>query len=128
MNIETLRDFCLSLPGATESFPFDEYVLVFKVNNKMFLFTDLGSAEPLACVKADPEKALEWRDRYDFVRPGYHISKKYWNTVDYERAGDELMKKWICHSWCEVVRKFPAKERIPRLAAIAECYPQYMEI
>lgn len=85
MDIETLRDFCLSLPGATECFPFDENVLVFKVGGKMFLFTDLGSVDAWANMKCNPDRAVLLRDRYDYVKPGYHSNKKYWNMDDYSR-------------------------------------------
>ena len=81
MDIETLREFCLSLPYTTEEFPFDEYVLAFKVEGKIFLFTDLGDDTPWANVKCDPDKALYWRDRYDYVLPGYHMNKQHWNSL-----------------------------------------------
>ncbi|MCD8287460.1 MAG: MmcQ/YjbR family DNA-binding protein [Porphyromonadaceae bacterium] len=127
MDIETLRDFCLSLPYATECFPFDEECLVFEVKGKMFLFTDLSSLETRANVKCNPDLALLLRDRYDYVTPGYHSCKKYWNTIDYGRAHDDEMKRWICHSYFEVVRKFPRRDQPLYFQALCAAYPQYAE-
>ncbi|MDB5247208.1 MAG: hypothetical protein JWQ40_1602 [Segetibacter sp.] len=81
MDVEQLRDYCLSKPGAEETFPFGPENLVFKVNNKMFLLVSLD-AQPLSFnAKCDPEKALELREEYSSVLPGYHMNKKHWNTV-----------------------------------------------
>jgi len=81
MNIEDLRDYALSKAGVEEGFPFGESTLVFKVKGKIFLLAAL-EADPLQFnVKCDPEKAIEWRERYASVLPGYHMNKKHWNTV-----------------------------------------------
>ena len=82
MNIETIRDHVIIKPLVTEGFPFGENVLVFKVNNKIFLLTNLD-ANPLQFnVKCDPEKAIELREEFpDSVLPGFHMNKKHWNTV-----------------------------------------------
>ena len=64
MNVESLREFCLSLPQVTECFPFDEWVLVFKIEGKMFLFCDLSAEEKRISLKCDPELAIELRERY----------------------------------------------------------------
>lgn len=81
MNIEELRDYALSKAGVEEGFPFGESTLVFKVKGKIFLLAAL-EADPLQFnVKCDPEKAIEWRERYASVLPGYHMNKKHWNTV-----------------------------------------------
>lgn len=104
MDIESLREYCLSLPDVTEGFPFDQTTLVFKVNGKMFLLTDLEG--PLSMnVKCDPEKAAELREQYTCVRPGYHMHKKYWNTVDIDgTVSDKILIEWINHSY-ELVSK-----------------------
>ena len=92
MDIETLREYCLAKKAVTESFPFGEDTLVFKVLNKMFLLVSL-SANPLQFnVKCDPDKAIELREQYDTVQPGYHMNKKHWNTVI---ADGTLSKKQI---------------------------------
>jgi predicted DNA-binding protein (MmcQ/YjbR family) len=80
LNIEQLRDYCLAKAGVTEGFPFDEDTLVFKVGGKMFLLTGLSLANSFN-VKCDPELAVELRESYSEVKPGYHMNKKLWNTV-----------------------------------------------
>ena len=82
MDIESLRDYVIQKPGVTEGFPFGEDVLVFKVNNKLFLLAPLN-AQPLQFnAKCNPDEALELREQYpDAVLPGYHMNKKHWNTV-----------------------------------------------
>lgn len=82
MDIESLRDYVLQKPNVTEGFPFGEDVLVFKVNNKLFLLVPLN-AQPLQFnAKCNPDEALELREEYpDAVLPGYHMNKKHWNTV-----------------------------------------------
>ena len=82
MDIESLRDYVLQKHGVTEGFPFGEDVLVFKVDNKLFLLVSLN-AQPLQFnAKCNPDEALELREEYpDAVLPGYHMNKKHWNTV-----------------------------------------------
>lgn len=112
MDIERLRDFCLSLPLVTECFPFDEDTLVFKVEGRMFLFTGLEHPELLFNVKCDPEYALELRDRYAEVTPGFHCNKKYWNTVHVTPAlQDDVVCGWVLHSYTEVVKKLNRAQR-----------------
>jgi predicted DNA-binding protein (MmcQ/YjbR family) len=112
MNLESLRDFCLQLPGAEESFPFGNDTLVFKVKNKVFLLTSLDSVELGFNVKCDPEKAIELREQYNWVLPGYHMNKKHWNTVKAgDRAPDALLKSWITDSYQLVVQSLPKKSR-----------------
>lgn len=81
MHIETLREYCLSLPGVEETLPFGPDTLVYKVGGKIFLLTGLDSEEFSFNVKCDPDLALELREQYDCVRPGFHMNKKHWNTV-----------------------------------------------
>ncbi len=80
MNIEELRDYCLQKPGASEGFPFGEDTLVFKVGDKLFLLAGLNEGNRFNA-KCDPEHAVELREQYDEVQPGYHMNKKHWNTV-----------------------------------------------
>ena len=93
MNIEDIRQHALSKPDVTESFPFDEFTLVFKVNEKMFLLLSLD-AKPISFnVKCEPERAIELREQYpDTILPGYHMNKQHWNTVivDGVLSKDEL--------------------------------------
>ena len=80
MNIEDFRDFCLALPGVTEETPFGPETLVFKVGGKIFALTDIDTFGSIN-LKCDPERAEELREAHDYVRPGYHMNKKHWNTV-----------------------------------------------
>ena len=112
MDIETLRAYCLSKRFVTEGFPFDEATLVFKVAGKMFLLTGLN-VQPLQFnVKCDPEKAIELRENYTWVKPGYHMSKKHWNTVVADIDADEKMLfEFIDESYQLVYQSLPAKTR-----------------
>lgn len=99
MDIETLRDYCLSKPGAAESFPFGEDTLVFKVDTKIFLLTTLSDGARFN-VKCDPERAVELRERYPEVQPGYHMNKRHWNTVDMNgRLTHQQLYEMIDHSY-----------------------------
>lgn len=109
MNIETFRAYCLSKKGCTEGFPFDETTLVFKVMNKMFALTDL-EGDFTVNLKCDPELAIELRERYSFVLPGYHMSKIHWNTIVVNHAlPDQLLREWVDHSYNLVVKSLPKK-------------------
>jgi predicted DNA-binding protein (MmcQ/YjbR family) len=81
VNVESIREYCLSLKGAVETFPFGDNVIVFKVNNKMFLLLPLDSEEVSFNVKCDPVYAVELREQYSCIEPGYHMNKKHWNTI-----------------------------------------------
>ena len=98
MNIEFIREYCLKKNGVTESFPFGEDVLVFKVINKMFLLTALSEPYQFS-VKCDPEYAVELREMYDSIVPGYHLNKKHWNSVNFLELPDDLVLKLIDHSY-----------------------------
>lgn len=110
MNIEELREYALSFKGVTESFPFDETTLVFKVMNKMFLLTDTEKNMSMN-VKCDPEKAIDLRERYpETVLPGYHMNKRLWNTVMFNReVGDDVLKSWVDDSYDLIVASLPKK-------------------
>ena len=107
MDIETIREYCLSKKGVTESFPFDEVTLVFKVLEKMFLLTNLDGDFTIN-VKCDPEKAIEYREIYTSVLPGYHMNKKHWNTILIDGTlPDSLIFSFIDHSYDQVVKSLP---------------------
>lgn len=112
MDIEILREYCLAKKAVTEGFPFGEDVLVFKVMNKIFLLVPL-SASPLQFnAKCDPEKAIELREQYDAVQPGYHMNKKHWNTVIADgRVSAALLKEMIDDSYDLIVWSLPKKDR-----------------
>ncbi len=110
MNIEELREYCLSKPEVTESFPFDEDTLVFKIHGKIFLLTSLTPPFSIN-VKCDPELAISLRETYSWVLPGYHMNKKHWNTVEIdERADDRLLREWIDQSYLLVSGKTGKKK------------------
>ena len=96
MNIELLREYCISKPAVTEEFPFDKDTLVFKVLGKMFALSSLKGWEAgIASVnlKCDPERAEELRETYESIKPGFHMSKTHWNTVALYKG--ELSVKFI---------------------------------
>lgn len=100
MNIETLRDYCLTKPGVTESFPFDTVTLVFKVGGKMFALADIGKQPLELALKCDPEKAVQLREEFDAVQPGFHLNKTHWNTVTADSSlRDSQVREWIDDSY-----------------------------
>jgi predicted DNA-binding protein (MmcQ/YjbR family) len=111
MNIEELREYCLAKKSVTESFPFNETTLVFKVAGKMFCLTDLVDDFAVA-LKNDPEKNMELREQFPAVRPGYHMNKQHWNTVEVDGTiSDETLKKLVDESYQLIVQKLPKKIR-----------------
>lgn len=109
MNIESVREFCLSLPQTTEDFPFDETTLAFRIEGKIFAMIDLENTEWFV-LKCNPERALELRDRYMDISPAWHMNKKYWNQLNlYGELPDKLIRTLICHSYNEVVKKIPKR-------------------
>lgn len=106
MNIEQLHEYALSLPDVTESFPFDETTLVMKADGKMFLLIALD-ADPLQFnVKCDPDRAIELREEYDCVLPGYHMNKKHWNTIVVDGTlTNKQLKEMVLDSYNLVVKK-----------------------
>ncbi|HBH22069.1 MAG TPA: MmcQ-like protein [Cytophagales bacterium] len=112
MNIEDFRDHCIQKPGVTESFPFDNDTLVFKVMDKMFALCNIENFES-ANLKCDPNLATKLREEYDgHVLPGYHMNKKHWNTVKVNTGiPDNKIKHWINHSYELVVSKLPKKQK-----------------
>lgn len=119
VNIESIREYCLLKPEVTESFPFDETTLVFKVANKMFALLGLEK-QPLGVnLKCDPLKAIELREHFDYVRPGYHMSKKHWNTIYIEQGVSvEQIKEWIDDSYLLIVNALPKATKEPILAQL----------
>ena len=110
MNVEELREYCLSVKGATDGFPFDDVSLVLKVLGKMFALIPLDNPALQISLKCDSEQAIELRERYTCVEPAYHFNKKFWNTIYLNREmPDEEVKKWIHHSVDEVMKKLPKR-------------------
>jgi predicted DNA-binding protein (MmcQ/YjbR family) len=120
MDAVEFREYCLTKPNATEGTPFGETVLVFKVAGKMFALMSLDEIPATANLKCDPDLALELRDRYEQVRPGYHMNKKHWNTVAIEGGIPEIeLCKMIDHSYDLVVQSLPGRSQSmkPHVAA-----------
>lgn len=110
MNTETIREYALTKKGTEECFPFDEVTLVFKVMGKMFLLVSLDSEPTSFNAKCNPEKAIELREKYHCVQPGYHMNKTHWNTIVCDGSvGQKLMKEWIDDSYELVVKSLPKK-------------------
>ena len=113
MNLETFYEYCLSKNGVTEHFPFDEETLVFKVGGKMFGLSSLTQWEkgiPSVNLKCNPDYAEELRAQYDDIKPGWHMSKIHWNTIEINRdVPDSLIKELIDHSY-ELVFKSLTKK------------------
>ena len=105
MNSETLRDYCITKVGVTESFPFGGDTLVFKVGGKMFALLATDSQPVTINLKCDPERALELREEYDAVKPGYHMNKTHWNTITLDGSiRNSEVQEWIDHSY-DLIRK-----------------------
>lgn len=115
MDLAEFREYCLSKPGATEGTPFGPDTLVFKVGGKIFAITALDETPARANLKCDPDLALELRDRYEQVRPGYHMNKKHWNTVEIE-AGIPVaeIRRMIDHSYDLVAKRPQRRTRLNR--------------
>jgi predicted DNA-binding protein (MmcQ/YjbR family) len=108
MDLAEFREYCLSKPSATEHIPFGPDVLVFKVGGKMFALAALDEVPTTVNLKCDPDLALDLRDRYEQVRPGYHMNKKHWNTVEINGGIQDIeLRKMIDHSYELVVRRLP---------------------
>lgn len=108
MNIEDVREYCLSKKGVTEGFPFNDTALVFKVAEKMFALLDLTEDRRGISLKCDPELAIELREKFSDVTPAYHFNKKHWNGISLSgNIRDNLIKEWIDHSYTIVVKSLP---------------------
>jgi predicted DNA-binding protein (MmcQ/YjbR family) len=109
MNIEEIRNYCLSKPATEESLPFDEDTLVFKVMGKMFALISITNPDTLN-LKCEPEYALELREKYAAIRPGWHMNKIHWNTVQISSGlNKKFISELIDHSYEQVVSKMPKK-------------------
>jgi predicted DNA-binding protein (MmcQ/YjbR family) len=112
MDLESFREYCLNKPHVTEGTPFGEDVLVFKVAGKIFALAPLDEVPARANLKCDPDLALELRDRYEQVQPGYHMNKKHSNTVEIDSEIPEPeLRRMIDHSYELVVKSLPKAAR-----------------
>lgn len=112
MNIEEVRQYCLSLPMVTESFPFDQETLVFKVGSRMIGYIPLEHPGGYICLKCDPERSEELRMHYDGIEPAWHMNKRHWIGLFLDRdVPHNLVKELIEHSYNLVCLKMPRRER-----------------
>jgi predicted DNA-binding protein (MmcQ/YjbR family) len=112
MNIEEIREYCLEKKGVEEGFPFGSDTLVFKVAGKMFLLMSLSEMPPQFNAKCDPAQAIELREKYSFIIPGYHMNKNHWNTIVCRPpCSRQLAFKCIDQSYDLVVAALPRKKR-----------------
>ena len=110
MNNEEIREYCLSKPGVTESLPFNDTVLVFKVMDKMFALLDLSEDSRGITLKCDPDLANQLREQYPEVTPAWHFNKRHWNSIKTDNSvSDDKIKEWIIHSYKLVVSGLPKK-------------------
>jgi len=114
MNIEQFRDYCLSKPFVTEHFPFDKTTLVFKVADKMFALCDV---DEFKCInlKCDPEEAVDLRERYHGIKPGYHMSKKHWNSVYIGEDVDDKLLLTLTDNSYDLVFNSISKKKLDEL-------------
>ena len=116
MNIETIREYCLSLPATTEDFPFDETTLVFRVSGKIFAMIDLENTEWFV-LKCDPEYAIELREEHQEITGAWHMNKKHWNQLNlFGSLSDKQILTLIDHSYDLVFKKLTRKRREEILA------------
>jgi len=111
MNITFFREYCLTKPGTTEDTPFDENTLCFKVGGKIFAIIDIELFESVN-LKCDPERAVELREQFDGIVPGYHMNKKHWNTVSFDGSvPDNLILELVDHSYDLIFKSLPKNSR-----------------
>jgi predicted DNA-binding protein (MmcQ/YjbR family) len=112
MNIEQFREYCLAKKGASEDFPFDEVTLCLRVMGKIYALTGLDSEHFTVNLKCDPDYAIELREKYPEVQPGWHMNKKHWNTVDFEGGLDaQTLRHLVDHSFDQVVKTLKKAEK-----------------
>ena len=112
MNIEEFREYCLTKKYVSESFPFDEKTLVFKVAGKIFALSGLEHHPSKVNLKCDPEKAIILREEYEDIIAGFHMNKKLWNTITIEsNLSNKLIKELIEHSYDLVIKSMPKKKQ-----------------
>ena len=112
MNIEEVREFCLSLPGVTEDSPYGPDMIVFRIEGKIFLHLPLEYADPRISIKLPPEKGVDLRERYSAIRGAFHLNKTHWNEILIEHTfSREQLEAWIVESYQIVFNKLPKRLR-----------------
>ncbi|MEA2177426.1 MAG: hypothetical protein QOF29_3847 [bacterium] len=112
MDAAALRRWCLAQAGAIEDFPFGPEHSVFKVGGKMFALSTLDRTPLEVSVKCEPELAIQLRESYDAIRPGYHLNKRHWNTITLDGSlSDQLARDLIEDSYDLVASALPRRTR-----------------
>ncbi len=112
MNSEEIREYCITKPGVTEGFPFNDTALVFKVAGKMFALLDLSEESRGISLKCDPDRAIELRELHKEVTPAWHFNKQHWNGIDLlGNISNSQLKEWINHSYTIVIDSLPKVKR-----------------
>ena len=120
MDFESFRNYCLQKKGVTEDYPFEQTHAWMKVMDKLFVIANLdpfkfkGEIVPsfhFMNVKCNPEKAIELRERFDYIQPGWHMNKKHWNSVFTDNVDDDILREHIDHSYDLVVSSLSKKDR-----------------
>ncbi len=112
MNIQDIREYCISKPSVNEGFPFNDTALVLKVMGKMFALLDLSEDSRGISLKCDPDMAIELRERFNSVGSGYHLNKQLWNTINIDGTiDDRMIYQWIDDSYHLIIDKMPKKDQ-----------------
>jgi len=113
MTLDELRDYCLAKPATEETLPFGPDTLVFKAGGKMFALTGLDEEDLRVNLKCDPERAIQLRERYEDIKPGWHMNKKHWNTVHLDNSDlrDDFVRELIDHSYELVIKSLTKKAK-----------------
>jgi predicted DNA-binding protein (MmcQ/YjbR family) len=107
-----LKRRCLALPGAVEVFPFGDEVSVFKVGGKMFALCRLDARPLQLSVKCEPDLAVQLRAAHPAIAPGYHLSKRHWNTITLDGSlPDQMVTDLLVDSYDLVVASLPRARR-----------------
>ena len=111
MDIEQLDAYCMAKAAVTQSMPFDDKTLAYKVGSKIFILLDVSKPEMSFNAKCDPEKALDLREKNPQIAPGYHMNKKHWNTIACQGLKQELIRELNDHSYQLVSNSLSKKEK-----------------
>ncbi|WP_042397000.1 MmcQ/YjbR family DNA-binding protein [Streptacidiphilus carbonis] len=113
MTPDTLKAFCLGLNGSVETFPFSPELSVFKVGGKVFALTDLAGEPLKVSLKCDPELAVQLREQYPAIVPGWHLNKRHWNTVTLDGSvPDALLRELVEDSYDLIVTQLPRRQQL----------------
>lgn len=112
MYLEELREYCISKKAVEEGLPFDDNVLVFKVMGKIFALTSISSGDRVN-LKCEPTYAMELREQFSEIQPGFHMNKKHWNTVFLNGSlENKFIRQLVDHSYDLVVASLPKKDHV----------------